>query len=292
MDGLETVMSRILLAFLLLVPVAATAEPWFAGEPEFADEASQVLAAELLAAHGGMGPMADANSVQFSFFTKMIGNPTPFYSHETLDLATGDAYVDWPFWNATIGWHDETLWTRNWPMPLPAGFFVRLTSSFLTLPWQIHTGNADIGPASQDTLPGDDTVYDVLRVTFDDRHPGIPGTFYDIFVDPESHLMAGLRFDINHPGMVANPKQPLGPNYHVFGDYRTFNGLVIPTFYKSFGQGGSTGGDSNAYHFVWNMQLDQPVDDSRSGVPSDAVIDQVSIDWWLSDDNTEQGGSK
>ena len=286
-------MLRILLTFLLLAPVASTAGPWFAGEPEFADEASQALAAELLAAHGGMEPMANASSVQFSFFTKMIGNPTPFYSRESLDLATGDALVDWPFWNATIGWDRDKLWTRNWPMPLPAGFFVRLTSSFLTLPWQIHTGNADIETAGRDKLPGDDTLYDVLRVTFDDRHPGIPGTFYEIFIDPESRLMAGLRFDINHPGMVANPKQPLGPNYHVFGDYRTFDGLVIPTFYQSYGQGSGSGGDSNAYHFVWNMQLDRPFEDSRIAAPSDAVIDQVSVDWWLSDDeHRQQGGSK
>jgi len=171
-------------------------------------------------------------------------------------------------------------------MPLPAGFFVRLSSSFLTLPWQIQSGNADIGPAFRGKLPDDDTQYDILRVTFDNRHAGIPGTFYEIFVHPETRLMAGLRFDINHPGMVANPKQPLGPNYHVFGDYRTFENLVIPTFYKSYGQGSGTGGTSNAYHFVWNMKLDEPFDMAHAVAPSDAQIDQVSTEWWQS------GGSK
>ena len=178
-------------------------------------------------------------------------------------------------------------------MPLPAGFFVRLTSSFLTLPWQIQTDSALVGPVRVDRLPGDDTDYDVLHVTFAKRHPGIPGTFYEIFVDPDTHLMAGVRFDINHPGMVANPKQPLGPNYHVFGDYRSFNDLTIPTFYQSYGQGSSAGGDSNAYHFVWNMQVDQPFDTSRVELPSDALVDRVSIDWWSSDDTqSAQGGSK
>jgi len=93
--------------------------------------------------------------------------------------------------------------------------------------------------------------------------------------------------------MVANPKQPLGPNYHVFGDYRQFSGMVIPTFYKSYGQGSSEGGDSNAYHFVWNMQLDQEFDASRVATPGDAEIDEVSINWWLSNDAAvQQGGSK
>ena len=286
-------MLRRLLVILTLLPGLATSEPWFQGEPEYIDEASRLLATELLNAHGGMAPIGDATSVQFNFFTKMIGNPTPFYSFEALDLATGNAYVDWPFWDATIGWDQKRLWTRNWPMPLPAGFFVRLTSSFMTLPWQIHTDTAEIGPVSREKLPGDDTDYNVLRVTFDTRHPGIPGTYYEIFVHPETRLMSGIRFDINHPGMVANPKQPLGPNYHVFGDYRRFSGMVIPTFYKSFGQGSSEGGDSNAYHFVWNMQLDQPFDASRVVISGDAKIDEVSINWWLSDDDVAQhGGSK
>ena len=286
-------MLRILLTFLLVVPTMSVATPWFHGEPRYSDDAGKVLAAELLEAHGGMAPMANAKSLQFNFFTKMIGNPTPFYSLETLDLKTGDAYIDWPFWNATIGWDRQKLWTRNWPMPLPAGFFVRLTSSFLTLPWQIQTDSALIGPVRIDRLPGDDTDYDVLHVTFTNRHPGIPGTFYDIFVDPDTRLMAGVRFDINHPGMVANPKQPLGPNYHVFGDYRSFNELTIPTFYKSFGQGSGAGGDSNAYHVVWNLQVDQAFDTSRVELPSDALVDRVSIDWWSSDKSqSAQGGSK
>ena len=90
-------MLRLILWLLLLAPAAALSAPWFQGEPEYLDDTSRELAAGLLDAHGGMAAMTAAKSVQFSFFTKMIGNPTPFYSFEALDLSTGDAYVDWPF---------------------------------------------------------------------------------------------------------------------------------------------------------------------------------------------------
>ena len=276
-------MLRLFLTCLVLTTAPAVAEPFFAGEPDYHDDASRALAGDLLAAHGGMETFSAAPSVKFSFFTKMLGNPNPFYSHETLDLQSGAATIDWPFWNATIGWNGEQVWTRNWPMPLPAGFFVRLSSSFLTLPWQIQTANAEIGPAFRGQLPDDDTQYDVLRVTYKERHPGIPGTFYEIFVHPETRLMAGLRFDINHPGMVANPSQPLGPNYHVFGDYRTFNDLVVPTFYKSYGQGSGNGGQSNAYHFVWDMTFSEALADSSTTPPADAQFDQLSSEWWQGD---------
>jgi hypothetical protein len=277
------VMLRPVLIILLLGPCLAVAEPWFDGNPDFADEASRSLAAEVLAAHGGMQPMTAASSLQFSFFTKKLGNPTPFYSSEALDLATGDAYVEWPFWDATIGWNGQAVWTENWPMPMPAGFFVRLTSSFLTLPWQMHADDANIGPVRQDTLPNDNAVYDVIRITFDHRGPGIPGNFYDLFIDPETRLMKAIRFDISHPGMVANPSQPLGPNYHVFGDYRDFNGMLIPTFYQSYGQGSANGGQSNAYHFVWNLRTDQPYADSRRILPDHAQQDSASTNWWSSE---------
>lgn len=275
-------MLRLLLILTLIASASARATPWFDGTPDFADAASRSLAEKVLAAHGGMQPMTEAKSLQFNFFTKMIGGPMPFYSFEAVDLATGDAYIDWPFWDATVAWKDGELWSKQWPMPMPAGFFIRLTTSFITLPWQINADGANIGPVRQATLPDDDKLYDVLRITFDQRSPSMPGTFYDMFVDPDSGLMKGIRFDINHPGMVANPSQPLGPNFHVFGEYRKFDGLVLPTFYMSYGAGSANGGSSNAYHFAWDIRLNQPFDSRRLVAPADAVQDTVSMEWWQS----------
>ena len=277
-------MLRLLLILTLIASASAQATPWFDGTPDFADEASLALAEKVLQAHGGMQPMSEAKSLQFSFFTKMIGGSMPFYSFEAVDLATGDAYIEWPFWDATIAWKDGELWSQQWPMPMPAGFFIRLTTSFITLPWQINADGANIGPISQATLPEDDEIYDVLRITFDQRSPSMPGTFYDMFIDPESGLMKAIRFDINHPGMVANPSQPLGPNIHVFGEYKKYGGMVIPTFYKTYGAGSANGGGSNAYHFAWDVRLDRPFDSSRLVAPEDAVLDSVSMKWWQSNE--------
>ncbi|MDH4124446.1 MAG: hypothetical protein OEW64_01385 [Gammaproteobacteria bacterium] len=275
-------MLRSILILTLLGIQAATAEPWFDGEPDYADSESESLANKLLAAHGGMQPMLAARSLQFEFFTKTSGGPMPFYSREAVDLATGDGYIEWPFWNSTIALYGDELWSHKWPMPLPAGFFIRLTTSFITLPWQVQADAANIGPASKGQLPGDDAVYDVLRVTFDRRNPSIPGTFYDIYIDTDSHLMKGLRFDISHPGMVANPEQPLGPNFHVFDEYRNIDGLVIPTFYKSYGTGKASDSDqrSNAYHFAWNIDTSKPFDREKLQAPAGAVPDSVSMQWW------------
>ena len=274
-------MYRLLLVLALIAPAVSQAKPFFQGNPDYVDQASRELAGRVLAAHGGMEPLAEASSLQFKFFTKMINGPMPFYSFEALDLQTGAAYVDWLLWDATVAWDNETLWADKWPMPMSAGFFVRLTSSFITLPWQIQADSAHIGPVSSGTLPEEgEVIYDILRVTFNERSPVIPGTFYELYVDRETGLMKGIRFDINHPGMVANPSQPLGPNLHVFGEYRRVDGLILPTFYKSFGKGSAKGGKSNAYHFAWDISIDQEFDASRLTPPDSAKLDQVSIDWW------------
>lgn len=277
----------IMVGFLVAGQVQAGA--WFDGNPEYADAESRQLAAELLAAHGGMEPMAAADSLEFNFFTKTAGGSFPFYSFEAVDLATGNAYMEWPFWESSVGWNDGELWSHRWPMPMPAGFFIRLTASFMTLPWQINASTANVGPVSAGNLPGDDTVYDVLRVTFDDRSPTIPGTYYDVFVDPDTRLMKAIRFDISHPGMVANPSQPIGPNIHVFDEYRRIGGALLPAFYFTHGTGSASGGDTNAYHFAWNIRLDRPFDDSRLRAPEGAERDLVSMEWWRTPVNAKGG---
>lgn len=275
-------MLRFIIFVILIFPLSALSKPWFNGQPDFADQASQELAKKVLAAHGGMKAMNNVESFQFNFFTKAIGVPAPFYSIETLDLNTGSSYIDWPLFNATTAWNQETVWSEQWPLPLPAGFFSRLTSSFLTLPWQMYTDNANISLSGQDTLPDDDAKYDILKITFDQRNPSIPGTYYEMFIDPESHLMRAIRFDINHPGMAANPNQPLGPNLHVFGEYNQIGGLVIPTYYKTYGQRSNNSQISNAYHFVWDIKANQDFDHSRLVMPKTATVDEVSLQWWES----------
>ncbi len=276
---------RYALTLIVLLPLTTIAGPWFDGEAEFTDDESRQLAAKILQAHGGMAPMAAAKSIRLDFFTKVSGAPNPFYTVERIDLANGNALVKWPFWNASMGWDGETLWSHQWPMPMPAGFFARLTTSFVTLPWQIQADGANVGPVGIDRLPNDDTDFQVLRITFDERNPSIPGTFYDLYIDPDTHLMQGLRFDINHPGMVANPSQPLGPNFHVFGDYRSIDGMMIPTFYLSYGKGSAQGGSSNAYHFAWNIRFDEAFDVTDLEAPSGAQQDDVSMSWWQTVNN-------
>ena len=272
---------RIFFSIIAALSVTALqAKPLFDSAPTFADEESRQIAMQLLKAHGGMLPWQTAKSLQFQFFTKMINNPKPFYSKEYLDLNTGAALIDWQFFNSQVAWDTKQVWASNWKLPLSPGFFVRLTSSFITLPWQIHQQDMRVGPAGIGHLPEDVTPYTTLKVTMASPNPSMPGTFYEIFIDRKSGLMRGVRFDINHPGMVQNPDQPLGPNIHVFDEFRRMDGLVLPTFYHTFGQGNGSGTNTRAYHFVWDITLRKPFPDLTKIRPSHAEVDTISTKWW------------
>ena len=80
----------------------------------------------------------------------------------------------------------------------------------------------------------------------------------------------------------------MGPNFHVFTEYRKFDGLTLPTSYISYGTGSANGGSSNAYHFAWNVKLDEPLDETILVAPDGAVLDTMSMDWWKSTEHELQ----
>lgn len=272
-------------SFLFILPLIAASQlshaaPYFHGEPEFADDPARTLAGQMLEAHGGMAAWQAADAFRFKFFTHMVNAPRPFLSDETIDLESGAAYMDWLLFDGVTAWDGETAWSVNWPMPISAGFFVRLSATFITLPWQVFADEARIASDGQAALAGEDGMYDVLRVTYDAPTPSLPGTYYRLFIDPESRLLRAVEFDIAHPGMVANPNQPLGPNLHVFGEYRQVGELIFPTFYETIGQGSAKGGAQTAYHFAWDIDLGASFDHGRLKQPENAVVDTSSMQWW------------
>ena len=275
-------------AALMLTATAAIADSRkFSGAPAYESEAARQAVMGMIEAHGGLEPWAEVDTLRFQFFTKVIGAPTPqppFYSIETTSIATGDVILDWPWFGAETVWSGEEVWSRNWPIPpLPPGFFTQLTTSFITLPWLTQTDGVTISGPIKDRLPEDahdPKLYDVVHMTFDHPNPSIPGEFYDIFIDPDTHLMKAVRFNITHPGMVRIAGQNIGPNFHVFSEYQNIGGLKIPVYYYTYGSGAAPSQDVNALHVVFGLQLDATFDEDRLARPEDAIVDVETTNWW------------
>jgi hypothetical protein len=253
------------------------------GGADYADPKTRVIVEEMIAAHGGIEAWNRIESFSYMFFTKNSGNPEPWLSRETVDPRSGRAYLDWPVLDASIVWDGSTVWAVGWPVTLPPGFFSRLTYSFITLPWQTQQPGVRLEAIGTGRIPNDETDFVTVRMTFDHQTPSSPGNYYQLYIDPDSQLLRAVEFNITHPGLAANPDQPLGPNLHVFEEHREVDGLTLPVFYVSYGFNQRNASTSNAVHYVFDLSLGEPFDEARMERPSGAIVDHMTLGFWEED---------
>ncbi len=250
------------------------------GPPRYASTETKALIESVVEAYGGMDAWKDVRALRYRFFTR-VTNQSPFFSIETIDRATGNALIEWPVFNATVGWNGTELWSMNWPdWPLPAGFFARLTYSFVTLPFRTQDRGVTLGALGSGRLPGDSVDYTTVRMTYDHRNPSMPGDYYVLYIDADSKLIRGLEFNITHPGMVRVPGQALGPNFHLFDEYGRFGNLILPTFYRSTGVDAQGKPTSGAIHSLFDVHLDRGLSPADVAVLEGAVLDRQSMEFW------------
>lgn len=253
--------------------------------PQYDSKKTQHLVEKMLKAHGGFETWQQADSFWFQFMTNVKGSPQPFYTQEHIDLKQEQAYLKWPLWQSKLVWDGEKLKSENWPIKqLPPGFFTKLTASFISLPWLTQDNSVSLSYRNEAKLPDGNIVYFVVRMEYGTQRPEIPGTYLDLFIDKQNYLMRGIGFDINHPAMVANTNQAIGPNYHIMRDYQQVNGLTIPAYYVSYGKRPNGNFSSNAVHMVFDVRFDKPFDTKELKVGDTAVEDKPTLNWWKGGD--------
>lgn len=165
-------------------------------------------------------------------------------------------------------------------MPIPAGFFARLTYSFVNLPFLTQNDGVRLELEGMKTLPNTDGEFISVLMRYPMPGGSMPGTYYRIFIDSETMLMKALEFDIAHPGMSASPTQPLGPITHIFEEYKQVGGVVIPVFYSTYGLGAREMDEVVAVHYLFNMSVDGEFDEMLVQKPQGAVADRSTMDFW------------
>jgi hypothetical protein len=266
----------------------AKAAPKFSGTPIYESDEARALVEDMIAAHGGMSAWDGVETLQFHFFTKVVNpnaSPPPFYSIETTRLSDGAAHIEWPLINAQTVWDGKTLWSENWNVgPLPAGFFIQLTTSFITLPWLTQTDGVTISAIEEKSWPGSDVTFPTVRMILNRRAPMIPGEFYDLFIDPETKRLKAIGFNITHPGMVRIAGQSIGPNYHVFKEYTRVGNAVLGSYYETIGSPAANGLTTRAIHNAFRFRQNIALTDDKLKPGPNAIVDEESMNWWKGED--------
>ncbi len=236
----------------------------------------------MVEAHGGMEAWRRVESFRFRMLSKVSGQANAWLSTETVEPSTGRSVLDWPVLEASIVWDGEEVWSVNWPPAPPPGFFPRLSYSFVSLPFLTQDDGVSLGPVERGHVPADTTEYLTVRMTYPNQNASIPGDYYRLFIDPATHMIKAVEFNITHPGMVANPTQALGPILHVFEEYTLVGSLTLPTYYVTFGFNPRNKNISNALHIVFDISVDGRFDEARMRRPANAVTDVQTLTFWES----------
>jgi hypothetical protein len=250
--------------------------------PDYATVETRTVIEAMVMAHGGMDAWRTVETVRFRMLSKVSGQSNPWLSTETVERSSGRSFLDWPILDASIVWDGTAIWSVNWPPAPPPGFFPRLSYAFVTLPFLTQDDGVSLGPVERGQVPADSTEYLTVHMTYPQQNASVPGDYYKLFIDPASHRLKAVEFNITHPGMIANPNQALGPIVHVFEEYTAIGPLTLPTYYVTFGFNPRNKNVSNALHIAFDISLDGPFDESRMQRPANAVTDVQTLTFWES----------
>lgn len=233
----------------------------------------------MIEAHGGMEKWASAPTVSLQHELTSPQDPDDVWrSIEVTEQGSRRSYQEWPLEEARIASDGKETWSLNWKRKNPPKFMVNLAYYFLNLPWITQDNGVNLNYEGLGRFPTAEKDYWKVRMTFDAGVGESPDDYYTIFVDPESHRMAATEFVVTYGAMLDLFQVPeevtaIGPLYHVYDEFGRFDGLVVPTSYRTFFVNAER---LYGNHTVSHISFTQSFDASRLQRPKGAIVDQSS----------------
>ncbi|MCB1057588.1 MAG: hypothetical protein KDD11_18975 [Acidobacteria bacterium] len=246
-------------ALLLLLPLTAVAETM----------TSEQIVDRMVAAHGGLEAWASAPTVHFEDKFSSPGRDGAKPTRVTVEQGPRRAYMDVVGTDMSMGWDGEKAWGVNWKVPAPPRFFALLNYYFLDLPWMTQDPGVVLGDPGTGKLPGSDTEYLVVRMSFESGVGDSPGDYYDLYIDPESFELAGTRYIVTYKAVLPEGMTATPPHTLVYDSWEEVSGLKVPTHYTVY----MDGGNIYATCTVTGWSFTEPFDEARMTPPPDAVVD-------------------
>ena len=230
---------------------------------------AEKLIEHLVSAHGGREAWASAPTVSFDDEFVPAGMPEGFPSEVTVEQGSRRVYIDYPG-DASLAWDGETAWSRNWALPYPPRFMALLNYHFLNLPWLVEDPGVVLSEFGQRKLPGDDTDYFSIKVTYEEGVGDTPGDHYRLFVHPDSHVLHAVQYTVTYKSLLPEGMTETPPNTLVYTEHETVDGLRVPIAYTIYLADGNEFGSAT----IRNWSFDEPFDIARMTMPEDAVLDE------------------
>lgn len=230
---------------------------------------AQKLIEHMVAAHGGMDAWRSAPTVSFEDEFIPAGASEGFVSRVTVEQGSRRAYIDYAG-DMSLAWDGEKAWSRNWALPYPPRFLALLNYHFLNLPWLVEDPGVVLTEFGQRKLPGDDTDYFSIKVSYEDGVGDTSRDYYRLYVHPDTHVLHAVQYIVTYRSLLPEGVTETPANTLIYEEYETVDGLRVPTAYRIYVPDGSEYGASKIR--AWSF--DEPFDVARMTMPEDAVLDE------------------
>jgi hypothetical protein len=267
----------------LLLLVSAFIGKAQTGKPQFASNKSKDLLNKVVEAHGGWQAWNNAKTLSFTHILN-FGPPMGTQwgiSEEVTEIKSLRTYQYWPADVATLANDGEKTWVQNWQGFSYPNMNVNQFYRTCSMPWSIFSMPYSVEDPVNDSLPNDTTA---LYKTITLRFLGITGEssarYYKLFIHPTNYQIKAIEYTVTYGAFLdrigfPSEREFFGPVTHVYIDYTTVKGLILPKRYDTF-----SGDNWQRYgeHIVYNYSLDKPFDVSKMKMPDDAAIDNSSME--------------
>ena len=253
----------------------AAADSGDAGGGETASDPAPVrgdipeIVQQMVDAHGGYDTWANAPSVSYRDSLLFAGAPAAISSRPMIEGGKRRIAMEFPGTQMRMAWDGEKAWSVNWAMPVPPRFFSSLTFYFANLPWLALDPGVTLTDEGSGTLPGGETEYRKVRMTFGDGVGDSPGDHYILFIDPDNHQLRGTVYSVTYRGIGPADPTTAPENHLVFDEWTSADGLIVPAKFTIYATDGSV--FATVQFDEWSFT--KPFDPSKLSMPEGAVVD-------------------
>ena len=256
-------------ALLLAVVVLGSVTMIRDNQPNYLSDLSKEIITKTLEAHGGLKTWEKAEVIKFHKIARPVSQDgklpySPWITVETIHKPTERVVIELPIDNGLIiRTNEEILYKGISPSKMQTAnpaMLSLMTYKFTNLPWLTQQEGVTVHEPTEAKLPNEEKTYHCIKITYDDSFGYAIGDFYKLYIDPDSYQYKAVGFSVNMgqfiEGAGSSPEM-----VHVFKEYKTVNGLVIPTQYETYRMG--LEGDDipfGATHDLWSIEFTKKFD--------------------------------
>jgi len=259
---------RTALALAAIVAVAG-----LPARPASASTSAMEIVEAMIEAHGGMKAWKEAPTVSFTETWRSATGESRGSTRITVEQGRRRAYLDGLGDDTShIVWDGKEAWSVDYHGGAPPRFLALLNYYFLNLPWLVEDPGVVLGEPGHATLWEDPKEYTTIRVTYEPGTGDTPDDYYVLYIDPETHRLAGCEYVVTYASLLPEGVTHTPPHILLYDGFTTVSGLLVPTGFTIYLK------DHSVYAgcTVADWSFSEPFDASRMTMPEGAVVDTSS----------------